>query len=163
MGWEIERKFLVRGDAWREQAGPGVVMRQGYLAGGGRSSVRLRLEGGSAQLNIKGATVGIQRLEFEYPIPAVDAACMLEELCDGPLVEKTRYPVTVGSHVWEVDCFGGANSGLVVAEVELSHPDEPFEMPAWAGPEVSHLPRYYNVSLVCHPYRDWSAAERRGE
>lgn len=163
MGWEIERKFLVSGDAWREQAGPGVPMRQGYLAAGGRSSVRVRLEGDAARLNIKGATVGVQRLEFEYPIPAADAARMLEELCDGPLVEKTRYPVTVGSHVWEVDCFDGANSGLVVAEVELSHPDEPFERPSWAGPEVSHLPRYYNVSLVGHPYRDWSAAERRGE
>ena len=163
MGWEIERKFLVTGDGWRARAGAGIAMRQGYLAGAGRSSVRVRLEGDQARLNIKGATLGVQRLEFEYAIPPEDARHMLEELCEGPLVEKTRYPVQVGGHVWEVDCFSGDNAGLVVAEVELAHADEDFEMPAWAGPEVSHLPRYYNVALVRHPYREWSEAERRGE
>ena len=163
MGWEIERKFLVTGDGWRAQAGEGVPMRQGYLAGTGRSSVRVRLEGAQARLNIKGVTLGVQRLEFEYPIPPEDAWKMLQELCEGPLVEKTRYPVKVGNHLWEVDCFAGDNAGLVVAEVELADPDERFEKPPWTGPEVSHLPRYYNVALVRHPYRQWSEAERRGE
>ena len=155
MATEIERKFLVKNDGWRAQAEPGVRFRQGYLAGGGKASVRVRVEGEAANLNIKSATLGVRRQEYEYPIPLADAHLMLDSLCEGRLVEKTRYCVTVGKHVWEVDVFEGDNAGLVVAEIELDHEDEPFERPAWAGEEVSHDRRYYNVYLAQHPYREW--------
>ena len=163
LGREIERKFLVIGDGWRQDADGGTPLRQGYLIGARQCSVRVRTAGAAAWLNLKGATLGVERTEFEYPIPPDDAAEILHELCEQPLVEKTRYRVPVGDHVWEVDCFEGANRGLVVAEVELDHPDEAFQRPEWIGAEVSHLPRYYNVALVRHPYRDWSEAERSGE
>ena len=163
MGREVERKFLVTGDGWCTAADAGTPMRQGYLIGARQCSVRVRTAGSGAWLNLKGATLGVERVEFEYPIPEADAAEILRELCEQPLIEKTRYRVPVGDHVWEVDCFEGANCGLLVAEIELSCPEEPFQRPEWIGPEVSHLPRYYNVCLVQHPYRDWSEAERRGQ
>lgn len=152
---EIEHKFLVRNDGWRETAGPGEEIRQGYLAGGPRSSVRIRRASDGAWLNIKGATLGVSRQEFEYPIPVEDAERMLESLCEGPLIEKTRFRVAHGHHVWEVDVFHGENAGLVVAELELAREGEPFARPPWVGEEVSRDPRYYNVSLVRHPYREW--------
>jgi adenylate cyclase len=155
MGTEIERKFLVTGDAWRQQADEGTAYRQGYLAGAGNASVRVRLEGEHAFLNIKSATLGVRRHEFQYPLPIDDARFMLANLCEQPLVEKVRYHVRHAGHLWEVDVFGGENAGLVVAEVELRDENEPVEIPSWAGPEVSHEPRYYNVSLVKHPYSRW--------
>ncbi|HYW03126.1 MAG TPA: CYTH domain-containing protein [Gammaproteobacteria bacterium] len=160
MGREIERKFLVTGDGWRAEAEEWLDMRQGYLVLEGRSSVRVREAGERAWLNIKSAELGVERREFEYPIPAADAREMLAHLCRHPLVEKRRHRVPVGDHVWEVDEFFGDNAGLVVAEIELGHPDEPFRRPPWLGREVSHEARYYNVRLVRHPYRDWSVAER---
>lgn len=156
MGREIERKFLVTGDGWRAAAVDAVPMRQGYLATDPACSVRVRIEGGSARLNIKSATLGVERLEFEYPIPVADAEEMLARLCTTPPVEKVRYRVPWGGHVWEVDVFEGANAGLVVAEIELPDPDAPFERPPWVGEEVSHDPRYYNVMLARHPYREWA-------
>jgi len=159
---EIERKFLVAGDGWRAAADASQDMRQGYLVLEGRSSVRVREAGGEAWLNIKSFELGIERREFEYAIPVADAREMLANLCQGPLLEKCRHRVPVGGHVWEVDEFFGDNAGLVVAEIELGHPDEPFERPSWVGREVSHEPRYYNVRLVRHPFRNWSAAERGG-
>ncbi|MQM40182.1 Inorganic triphosphatase [wastewater metagenome] len=163
MAEEIERKFLVTGDTWRNAADAGQPMRQGYLGGDAHASVRVRLAGVRAWLNIKGATLGVQRREYEYEIPAAEAREMLDHLCHRPLIEKTRYHVPVGGHTWEVDVFEGDNAGLVVAEVELASAEEAFTRPDWAGHEVSHLPRYYNVSLVRHPYRDWSASERAGD
>ncbi len=160
MGYEIERKFLVADPAWRQAAGPGEAMRQGYLAGGTWGSVRVRLAGDEAQLNIKGATVGAVRREFEYPIPAADATLLLDELCRGPLIEKTRYHVHHAGHLWEIDVFAGDNAGLVVAEIELANAEEAFATPAWLGAEVTDDPRYYNVSLVEHPFCRWSDAER---
>ncbi len=155
MGKEIERKFLVRDAGWRAQAGPGVSYRQGYLTGTEKSSVRVRIEGDRARLNIKSATLGVSRQEFEYDIPLQDAKEILATLCQGPLIEKQRYHVPHGGHTWEVDVFAGDNAGLIVAEIELSREDEDFELPAWAGDEVSHDTRYYNVCLVTHPYKDW--------
>ncbi|WP_440995405.1 CYTH domain-containing protein [Arhodomonas sp. SL1] len=163
MATEIERKFLVTGDGWRAQADAGVRIRQGYLASGERASVRIRRAGTQAWINIKGATLGVERQEYDYEIPLGEAEEMLEQLCRTPLIDKTRYHVPVGGHVWDVDVFEGENAGLVVAEIELDAADEPFERPDWAGEEVSDRPRYYNVALVDHPYRDWSAAERRGD
>lgn len=156
MGIEIERKFLLRDDRWRELAEPGVVFRQGYLVGARQASVRVRIEGNRAFLNIKSMTLGVRRQEYQYPLPLDDANEMLETLCEKPLVEKTRYVVHHAGHEWEVDVFEGENAGLIVAEVELTSEDETLIMPDWVGKEVSADPRYYNVNLVKHPYRTWS-------
>ncbi len=155
MGTEIERKFLIRDASWRGAAEPGVAYRQGYFAGMERCSVRVRIDAGGARLNIKGATIGIERYEYEYPIPLCDAEELLERCCLAPVVRKTRYRVPHGAHVWEIDVFEGDNAGLVVAEIELGHSDESFERPQWLGGEVSDDARYYNVSLVAHPFKDW--------
>ncbi len=155
MAKEIERKFLVKNDSWRQVAAPGVYMSQGYMGDAKRASVRVRVEGEQANINIKSATLGVTRSEYEYPIPRDEALEMLRTLCEQPLIEKTRYEVKVGAHTWEVDVFEGDNQGLIVAEVELASEDELFEKPDWAGDEVSHEPRYYNVCLVKHPYKDW--------
>jgi len=155
MATEIERKFLVLNDGWRRQAAPGIFMRQGYLSGGEQSSIRVRLQGEQAFLNIKSATLGVRRREYDYSIPVDDANEILDHLCAGPIIEKTRYEVEYAGHVWEVDVFEGDNAGLIVAEIELDSEDEAFERPAWAGEEVSHDPRYYNVCLVKHPYKEW--------
>lgn len=155
MATEIERKFLVADDRWREHAEEGTAFRQGYLVGSEHASVRVRIEGKRANLNIKSATLGVRRQEYEYPIPLEDAREMLDRLCEKPLIEKTRYHVAFGGYTWEVDVFEGDNRGLVVAEVELSSEDEQPPLPPWAGEEVSDDPRYYNVCLVKHPYKDW--------
>lgn len=152
---EIERKFLVRDDSWRQGARDPVSMRQGYIAGGDKASVRVRVSGGRAWLNIKSATVGIARAEFDYEIPPADAGQILETLCVRPLIEKTRYFVDYAGHCWEVDVFEGENAGLVVAEIELRSEDEPFEPPPWAGKEVSEDRRYYNAALAQRPYSRW--------
>ncbi|HEM47264.1 MAG TPA: CYTH domain-containing protein [Alphaproteobacteria bacterium] len=155
MALEIEKKFLVVDDRWRAQAGPGVRYRQGYMTEAGPASVRVRIGGQRAHLNIKSATLDQQRLEYEYEIPLADAEEMLERLCLRPLVEKTRYEIEHRGHTWEVDVFEGDNEGLVVAEVELTARDERFERPPWVGDEVSDDPRYYNVCLVKRPYKSW--------
>ncbi len=155
MPTEIEKKFLVLNDTWRDGNPPAIRMRQGYLAGTEKSSVRIRIEGKNANLNIKSATLGIRRQEYEYEIPIEEAQEMLDNLAEGPLVEKTRYHVQVGQHRWELDVFEGENAGLVVAEIELDHENEVFVRPAWLGREVSHDKRYYNVCLAQHPYKEW--------
>lgn len=155
MGIEIERKFLVRNDAWRTLADAGTTYVQGYLLGARQASVRVRIEGEQAFINIKSMTLDIRRLEFQYPIPLHDAREMLAQLCGKPLVEKTRYKLPHAGHVWEIDVFAGVNAGLIVAEVELAAEDEALDLPEWIGEEVSHDPRYYNVNLVQHPYTSW--------
>lgn len=156
MAKEIERKYLLRHDGWRKEASQGIKMRQGYLNHGGPCSTRVRIQGDQAFLNIKSATLGVSRLEFDYPIPVLDAEQILDQLCVRPLIEKTRYAVNHAGHLWEIDVFEGDNEGLIVAEIELEDPDEPFEVPDWAGEEVSEDPRYYNVCLVNNPYKNWS-------
>lgn len=160
MAIEIERKFLLLNDTWRAAADAGTQYRQGYLSrvtgtDAARSSVRVRTDGACAYLNIKSATLGIRRQEFEYEIPLTDAETILADLCVGAVVEKTRYHVTVGAHVWEIDVFSGENAGLIVAEIELRHEDEAFVRPDWLGAEVSDDPRYYNVCLAEWPYSSW--------
>ncbi|AHE98167.1 CYTH domain-containing protein [Thioalkalivibrio paradoxus] len=154
MAKEIERKFLIQGDAWRSQVQASRPMRQGYLCGNTRASVRVRIAGDQATLNIKSATLGVERQEFEYPVPLDDAQVLLDELA-GAVVEKTRHELRHGDHVWEIDEFAGRNQGLIVAEIELSDPEEPFVRPDWLGEEVSHDPRYYNTELARHPYTRW--------
>ncbi|TVS09030.1 MAG: CYTH domain-containing protein [Gammaproteobacteria bacterium] len=154
MATEIERKFLVEGAAWRHGA-EGKRYRQGYLSTDKVRTVRVRTIGDAGFLTIKGETRGISRLEFDYSIPGEEAESMLEALCFEPIIDKTRYRVQVGEHVWEVDEFHGVNAGLIVAEIELGSEDEAFERPDWLGAEVSDDPRYFNSNLVEHPYTTW--------
>lgn len=157
MAKEIERKFLVVGSAWRDLA-TGTRYRQGYLNSDKARTVRIRTVGDEAFLTIKGPTVGLTRTEFEYPIPYDDCVAMLDELADKPIIDKVRYKIPMGDLVWEVDEFFGVNAGLIVAEVELTSEDQPFEKPDWIGEEVSGDPRYYNSSLIKHPYSTWKKA-----
>lgn len=168
MAVEIERKFLLAGDGWRAMVERSQPMAQGYLndlaavAGGSqKASVRVRIEGDVAFLNLKSAVAGRQRLEFEYPVP-VDDARQLLELCVGGLVSKQRHYVRHGGHLWEIDEFEGDNAGLVVAEIELDAVEARFPRPDWLGSEVTDLPRYYNLALAAHPYAHWSEQERAG-
>lgn len=155
MGIEIEHKFLVRDDRWRQQVERSARLRQGYLTSDARCSVRVRVAGDQGFLNIKSGTLGIQRSEYEYAIPLAEAEEILDTLCEKPLLEKTRHFVRHDKHVWEIDEFAGDNAGLIVAEVELSRPDEPFARPDWLGEDVSHDIRYYNSRLARHPYNTW--------
>lgn len=156
MAVEVERKFLVTGTAWKTGA-TGVVFRQGYLSTAKERTVRVRSEGPRAVLTIKGVTSGIARLEFEYDIPLADANRMLDDLCERPLIDKTRYRIDAGRGLaWEVDEFHGDNDGLVVAEIELPSAAAGFDRPPWLGEEVSSDPRYFNANLIAHPFRTWS-------
>lgn len=155
MAIEIERKFLLKDDSWRQSADNGTAYRQGYLIGAKQASVRVRIEGNKAFLNIKSMTLGVTRHEYQYPIPLDEANELLDMLCEKPLVEKIRYRVQHAGHEWEIDVFNGINAGLVVAEVELQSEHEPLSLPDWVGTEVSSDPRYYNVNLVKHPYTTW--------
>ena len=155
MGVEIERKFLVTSEGWKEGADAGTLFRQGYILGSETASVRVRIEGDTARLNIKSATLGIRRSEYEYEIPLQDAIELLDTLCQQPLIEKTRYKVPYHGHLWEIDVFAAENEGLIVAEVELRDEQEKPLLPDWIGKEVSDEPRYYNVCLVKHPYKLW--------
>ncbi len=152
---EIERKFLVTGTAWKTGT-RGRRLRQGYLAIDPQRQVRVRTAGDEAWLTIKGRAEGMRRLEFEYPIPLAQAERLLDELCQLPIIDKTRYEVLLGRHTWEIDEYHGANAGLLVAEIELEAEDEHFTLPEWTGKEVTHDPRYANASLVSRPYRDWA-------
>lgn len=154
MGKEIERKFLVKGEAWKSLA-KGRHYRQGYLNSAKERTVRIRTIDDKAFLTVKGPTVGVTRPEFEYPIPFEDCAAMLDLLAEKPIIEKTRYKIPMGNRVWEVDEFFGVNAGLVVAEIELGAEDEAFEKPEWIGEEVSGDPRYFNSNLVKHPFTTW--------
>jgi adenylate cyclase len=151
---EIERKFLVVGEGWRGQ-GVSARFRQGYLSTVKERTVRVRLSGDEGTLTVKGVTVGATRAEFEYAIPAADAEAMLDELCERPIIEKTRHVVEVGGHTWEIDEFEGLNDGLIVAEIELADEREVFERPAWLGDEVTDDPRYFNANLIARPYSTW--------
>ena len=152
---EIERKFLLKSAAWEAYADEGTQYSQGYLVGSKDASVRVRIQGERAYINIKSATIGITRQEYEYEIPLAEASEMLETLCEKPLITKVRYLIKNDNHVWEIDVFSGENEGLVVAEIELKDKDEKFTRPDWLGEEVSDDKRYYNVCLVKHPYQDW--------
>ncbi len=174
MGIEIERKFLVAGDAWRTGVREVVAMAQGYIndqasmdvdaygASAQRASVRVRIEGDQARLNIKSRELGRTRKEFEYTVPAEDARELLG-LCVGGLIDKRRHLLEHRGHLWEIDEFLGDNAGLIVAEIELSSSDEWFERPSWLGVEVTDSSRYYNLALASRPYSQWSEAERAAQ
>ena len=153
MATEIERKFLVTDDSWRDGS-PGVRMFQAYLSRDFDRTVRIRIGGEKAWLTIKGRSTGISRLEFEFEIPVAEAAELLE-LCLPSVIDKTRYEVPHAGHLWEVDVFHGENEGLVVAELEMEHEAVSFDAPPWLGAEVSADPRYSNSRLAEVPYANW--------
>lgn len=157
MAVEIERKFLVTGEAWRQPDARRIS--QGYLNRDKQRTVRVRIAGDAAFLTIKGPTQGATRSEFEYPVPLADAQALLA-MCDGPLIDKYRHHVHVGGMLWEVDEFLGDNAGLVVAEIELASEDQVFERPAWLGEEVSHDARYFNSNLAKLPFKNWGDPAR---
>lgn len=148
MGIEIERKFLVRDESWRHAETGSALLRQGYLSRSDKASVRVRTIGeADAAITIKSAGTRLVRGEFEYAIPIADALELLA-LRTGLLIEKRRHQVPHAGKRWEVDVFAGPLAGLVLAELELSHEDEPFERPPWLGEEVTHDPRYFNSALA---------------
>lgn len=163
MAREIERKFLLLNDSWRVQAHSKTHFAQGYLTplnAPVKSSVRVRIEGDKANLNIKSLEIGLSRDEYEYPIDLQDAKKMLSTLAVGPVIEKHRYLVKFAEHTWEIDEFAGENAGLVVAEVEMQSEDEVVQMPDWVGKEVTQEKRFYNISLSDYPYSQWSEEQK---
>ena len=154
MAKEIEHKFLLVGDAWRELA-KGTHYRQGYLNSTKERTVRVRTIDVKGFLTVKGITVGATRAEYEYEIPHADCTAMLDDLAEKPIIEKKRYKISFGGFIWEVDEFFGVNEGLVVAEIELENEDQTFEKPRWVGEEVTGDPRYFNSNLVRSPYTTW--------
>jgi len=156
MAIEIERKFLVTGNDWRQSRG--VYCVQGYLSRDKDRTIRVRRYGNKAFLTVKGVTTSASRAEFEYEIPLADAE-ELFKLCDGPLIEKVRHRVFYNGLTWDVDEFLGENEGLVLAEIELDHEAQSFERPPWLGEEVTHDHRYFNSNLCAHPFRRWSKGE----
>ena len=154
MAIEIERKFLVKEKPFH-LAKKSLRIRQGYIVNDQKQVIRVREKGADYFLTIKGNTVGISRLEFEYPIPKEDAEELLKHFCKKTLIDKTRHYVEFKGHIWEVDEFHGDNDGLVVAEIELDSEDEKFEIPHWVGEEVTPDERYYNMNLAIYPFKDW--------
>jgi adenylate cyclase len=154
MAKEIERKFLVKGDAWRALA-KGTTYRQGYLNSAKERTVRVRTAEDKAFLTIKGLTLGATRAEYEYAIPFDEGKAMLDALAEKPLIEKKRYKIPAGDLTWEIDEFLGDNAGLIVAEVELKSEDQAFDRPAWLGDEVTGDTRYYNANLIKKPFTRW--------
>jgi len=152
---EIERKFLVASDTWRTAVKRQRHFEQGYLAVTGDCAVRVRIDDDQANLNIKNATLDIERQEYEYPIPVSDAREMLATLCSGRVLSKERHWVEHDGVLWEVDVFEGDNEGLVLAEVELREREQQFSLPAWAGEEVSGDERYLNSYLAATPFKTW--------
>jgi adenylate cyclase len=155
MNFEIERKFLVHGDAWRNSAIRHTKIRQAYLDSSAKISMRVRIKDDrSATLTLKSRSSKLRRREFEYPIPTSDAA-ELTSFRRGHIVEKVRYIVPCGNLNWEIDVFSGENLGLVTAEIELLDENHQIELPPWIGSEVTGQNRYYNGTLAQHPYGSW--------
>jgi adenylate cyclase len=154
MAKEIERKYLIDVAAWKPQD-DGIHFKQGYLNSQKERVVRVRIEGTRAKLTIKGITTGVTRSEFEYSIPVEDAALLLDNLCEQPLIDKHRHKEVHNGKTWEIDVFHGENEGLVVAEVELTSETEELVLPAWTRAEVSSDPRYFNSNLLKNPFKNW--------
>jgi adenylate cyclase len=155
MAFELERKFLVRGDDWQRLVNDRTSIRQAYLASSDKASIRVRIEEKSAAtLTVKSRPHQLRRLELEYPIPVLEAEALIQ-LRRGSLIEKTRHVVPCGELSWEVDVFGGDNTGLTIAEIELRHEHQRIELPNWIGAEVTGQPPYYNSSLAERPFSSW--------
>ena len=155
MAIEIEHKFLLCNDDWRNEIARSVEYKQGYLSSQATSSIRIRISDKNAWLNIKSATIGSFRQEYEYEIPIQDANEIMNTLCKKPIIEKTRHIVIRDANTWEIDEFHGVNQGLIVAEIELTAIGESFERPYWLGKEVTSELRYYNNNLTTYPFSEW--------
>lgn len=156
MGSEIERKFLVRGDAWKKLATDHTRIRQAYLTSDGKASIRVRIkDDGGATLTVKSRGAELRRLELEYKVPTLEAEAMLA-LCTGALVEKVRHLVPWNGLTWEIDVFEGDNDGLTIAEVELRDEHQRVDLPDWIGAEVTGQPQYYNSYLARRPFCSWT-------
>ena len=155
---EIERKFLINLDQL-ELPSQGIEIKQGYfpMSAGVKFAVRIRIKNDAAFLTVKGENFGATRSEYEYPIPIDEAIEMLENHCQKPYIEKTRYELSNGDHIWEIDIFHGENEGLLLAEIELSSEAEEFDVPGWVTDEVTDDPQYYNSNLLLKPYKKWGA------
>ena len=153
---EIERKFLVQSDAFKDQAFKSTRIVQGFLNTHKKRTVRVRLKGNDGFLTIKGesSSSGLSRFEWEKNIPKEEAEQLLQ-LCEDGVIDKIRYEVKVEEHIFEIDVFFGDNTGLIVAEVELSSENETFKKPNWLGQEVTGDIRYYNSQLSKNPYNSW--------
>lgn len=162
MATETERKFLVLGDDWKKDdqgnERVGTHYKQGYLASSKELTVRVRLAGDTGYITIKGPaqTGSLAHAEFEYEIPGTDAEELLTTLCLPGKIEKVRYKIPFENHIWEVDVFEGANTGLIMAEVELADEHETVIIPPWIGTEVSHDARYFNALLSKNPFSTWN-------
>lgn len=156
---EIERKFLVKDNTYKDNAFDKFVIVQGYLNRSPQRTVRVRTKGEQGYITVKGVSSydGTTRFEWEKEIPYNEAKTLLK-LCELATIEKVRYLVRAGIHTFEVDEFYGVNEGLVMAEIELSYPEEPFEIPEWLGEEVTGNNRYYNSQLSKQPYCVWGNA-----
>lgn len=155
MAMEIERKYLVTGDRWRDQVKHSQRMRQAYLSVDPQRCIRVRVAGQHAHINLKSSADGIHRHEYQYPIPVEDALAIMQKMCRGHLIDKTRHEIPGDGVLWEVDEFHGDNQGLIVAEVELSDAAQHFDKPDWLGREVSDDPRVYNMNLSLNPFSEW--------
>ena len=153
---EIERKFLVKSEAFKDQAFNSYDIRQGFLNSAPERTVRIRLKNDKGLLTIKGKSSadGLSRFEWEKEIPKTDAEALLL-LCEKRIIDKTRYEVKVGNHTFEVDEFYGDNQGLIIAEVELNSKTDTFEKPDWLGEEVTGDIKYYNSNLSKLPFKNW--------
>ncbi len=156
MAQEIERKFLVKDNSYKEMAFGKYAIRQGYICNESGRTVRVRIRDGKGFLTIKGPSdaAGVSRYEWEHEIPFAEAEELMK-LCKPGMIDKTRYLVKCGKHTFEVDEFYGDNEGLVVAEVELAAEDEPYERPSFLGKEVTGQRKYYNSMLMAFPYKMW--------
>jgi adenylate cyclase len=154
MGLEIERKFLIKNDSWKNEIKKTISIRQGYLNSEVERTVRIRIQGELGVLTIKGKNQNVTRKEFEYQIPLDDALNLLS-MCEKPIIEKTRFLIPSNRSTWEIDVFDGENKGLVIAEIELTSEEESFDIPNWLGEEVSSESKYYNSSLITNPYGNW--------
>ena len=157
MAQEIERKFLVDGD-FKQEAYDAIRITQGYLSSVPQRVVRVRVKGEKGYITIKGEadTSGVSRFEWEKEIPLEEAKALLK-LAEPGIIDKTRYLIknTDGRHIWEVDVFHGENEGLIMAEIELSDENDPFDKPEWLGKEVTGDKRYYNSYLSKNPFNTW--------
>lgn len=153
---EIERKFLVVSEAFKAEAHSNTQIVQAFLNSDKNRTVRVRIKGDDGYLTVKGKSSedGLSRFEWEKPISKKDAEALLK-LCEVGRIDKIRYEVKVGSHVFEVDEFLGLNQGLIVAEIELKHSAEEFKKPAWLGEEVTGQLKYYNSQLIGTPFKNW--------
>src|SRR5262245_45979002 len=155
MSFEIEREFFFETNCWEKLTTGRIAIRQAYLAADGKASIRVRIRDESAaSLTVKSRGAGLRRLELEYPIPVLEAEALIQ-LRQGSVIEKVRHLVPCGESRWEIDVFAGANSGLIIAEIELRHENQRVELPDWIGLEITGQGQYYNSSLAQRPFCTW--------